>query len=172
MVKASGCPGYNACFGDSNNTYNGSVALGAEFTDHCQPCSNGTSYLYINKAKRFGSAAAFFPATTQNQAQYQNYLQTGQCPMASDLQGLLNQLASNGKIQTATLIPLISYSALTPELYTSLGGSGSHYKKYYWNSNTTGALINANFTDSLGNTRCTLSLDLSASGLSSLSVSI
>ncbi|MFI5140715.1 MAG: RHS repeat-associated core domain-containing protein, partial [Bacteroidia bacterium] len=168
-VKASGCPGYNACFGDSNNTYNGSVALGAEFTDRCQPCSNGTSYLYIGKAKRFGSAAAFIPATTPNQAQYQNYLQTGQCPTASGLQGLINQLASNGQVQAATSVPLQNYPTLTPELYTALGGGGAHYKKFYWNSSTSGLLINAIFTDSLGNTQCTLSLDLSSSGLSSLS---
>jgi len=169
QVKGSGCPGYNGCIGDSNNVYNGAVSLGGQYTNSQQPCGISTFYLYADKIRRFGGASSVLP-TTVNAVTYQVYTATGQCPNAGKLQNLLGQLAGNKKLETAVSVDLQTYSSLAPELYNALGGSTNTgpYQNFYWNSSYTGGLINAAFKNSSNNTVCTLSLDLTSSGITSL----
>jgi len=166
IVKGSGCPAYNSCMGDSSSTYNGSVSLGSEYSDSQQPCGSATYHLYISKTKRFSSTDSEMPSDYTS-VSYQYFLQTGQCPIAADLQSLLNQIIAYGKFKSATSEALKNYSTFVPVIYNILGG-GSPYKNYYWNSSTSGSLISVNFKDSAGNTQCSLGIDLSTAGISSL----
>lgn len=169
FVKGSGCPGYNGCIGDSSNVYNGAVSLGSQYNNAQQPCGISTHLLYAGKIRRFGGATSAVP-TALNQVQYQTYLASGQCPNASKLQNLLGQLAGNNKLETSVSVDLDNYSSLAPELYNALGGpttNGPH-KTFYWNSSYTGGVINATFKDGSSNTVCSLSLDLTSSGITSL----
>jgi RHS repeat-associated protein len=171
IVKGSGCPAYSGCMNDSNNTYNGTVALGSEYNDPKQPCGSGTYQLYVDKIRRFGSAQSMVPSS-QNDADYQNYLATGQCPMASELQNLLNQLAGNDQFENGLAQDMYNYPTFSPDIYQALGGDVKlHYKHFYWNSTTTlngntASSLDATFNDSANNVACSLHLDLSTLGLS------
>ncbi|HEX7412690.1 MAG TPA: hypothetical protein VF411_01500, partial [Bacteroidia bacterium] len=167
IVKTSTNPGYNGCFGDSIITYNGSLALGSQYFNSCQPCSQGTYALYAKKTPRFGTAPI---PTSYNAASYLTYLSTGQCPLAFDLQNMLNQIAFYGRLKTSTSQYMHNYSAFSPDLYVALGTdtSNHHYQKYYWNSTFSGSAINGIFKDSVSNAVCSINFDLSSSGISSL----
>ncbi|MGZ4041854.1 MAG: DUF6443 domain-containing protein, partial [Bacteroidia bacterium] len=167
IVKSGSCPGYNGCF---NVTFNGhgSYELYGEYGDIFQPCGSATFFLYTNKIPRFGDAATFMP-TTINQIAYESYLVTGQCPVTTDLQNLLNQVAINGKLKIASNDSLKDYNRFTPRLYQALGGSNNHYSEFTWNSITSGDTITSSFKDSAGATVCSLVIDLSTSGIGTFS---
>ncbi|MHB8259764.1 MAG: M91 family zinc metallopeptidase [Bacteroidia bacterium] len=168
IVKSGGSTGfgYNGCFSDSNNTYNGSVALGSQYVNACQPCSQFTYALYTTKIPRFNSSPI---PSTYGAATYLTYLATGQCPLAFDLQNLLNQFALNNKFKTATSQYMLNYSSFSPDIYIALGADTSHpYQKYYWNSSYTGTSVNATFNDSAHHTVCSLYFDLSSAGITNL----
>ncbi|HTA61361.1 MAG TPA: hypothetical protein VK835_02850, partial [Bacteroidia bacterium] len=158
--------GFNGCFSDSNSTYNGFASLGYQWYSQYQPCGYNTYTYYAAKIPRFGNAPL---PNTVNAIQYQNYLATGQCPIANNLQNLLNQFAGAGKIKSAHLQPLRNYPVFAPDLYIALGGDTSKsYQDFYWSSITQGDSLNMNFTDSAGNTTCSLVINLTTSGITNL----
>lgn len=67
---------------------------GAPLHMTCQACSEGTSSWYVNKAPRFPDPAQF-PGMDSSPADmaYQNFMTTGDCPLASAWLGLFAELA-------------------------------------------------------------------------------
>ncbi|WP_343748981.1 RHS repeat-associated core domain-containing protein [Fluviicola sp.] len=101
--------GYNECIGNDNfNPFeNGfiTIASGLPFTvnggfwNTIQPCNIWNHLKYINKQKRFGNPVDYVDTDPQ-QAAYQIYLQTGQCPVGSSFQLLLNQVAQQHLLES------------------------------------------------------------------------
>ncbi|MES2557359.1 MAG: RHS repeat-associated core domain-containing protein [Bacteroidota bacterium] len=92
--------GYNGCIGAEESFYpstydffDNSLALAStQYGNFDQPCNYNTYPYYAYKVKRFP-----VPGTDINQdinnAAYQNYLLTGQCPLTGSLEHLLNEAA-------------------------------------------------------------------------------
>ena len=109
---------YNDCIGNNNfNAFdNGFLTispgfpftLGGGYWNVQQPCNYWNSLKYINKQKRFGNPVDYVD-TDPLQAAYQVYLQTGQCPVASSFQLLLNQTAQQNVLEN----PLINMTTLS-----------------------------------------------------------
>jgi RHS repeat-associated protein len=108
-LAITSCQSFNGCIGDKN--YNpsqdgmiryGSVStyLGSPFFQAIQPCGQSTYPLYVAKVKRFPDVSDI-PAGDANAQAYQVYLQTGECPVAMDMQALLNAVASRTKLNSA-----------------------------------------------------------------------
>jgi RHS repeat-associated protein len=68
------------------------------FFDPDQPCSIWNKQFYVGKIRRFENAASQVPFQDANQAAYEIYLNTGQCPVPFALQHLLSSLASEGNL--------------------------------------------------------------------------
>ncbi|MFI5136682.1 MAG: YCF48-related protein [Sphingobacteriales bacterium] len=102
------CKSFNGCIG--NTSYNpaddgmvnyGSLPtyLASPFFQTIQPCGAYTYNLYVSKVKRFPDANDI--KGDPNSAAYQAYLQTGECPVALDLQALLSAVAGRSKLAAA-----------------------------------------------------------------------
>ena len=104
-----GC--YNGCIGTDhfkpslNNYLKPPYTSNEGFLDSDQPCSINNFYYYYNKQKRYCGANDLssinsdvygdpetIAAEMQNKVDYNLYVQTGQCPLARDVQYLLNEL--------------------------------------------------------------------------------
>ena len=80
-----------------------------------QPCSIGKKALYANKVQRFpdpqvipGYSSSTNTTALGQEAAYQVYLQTGQCPKAHALQYIFDEIAAANKINAASE-PLTGY---------------------------------------------------------------
>jgi RHS repeat-associated protein len=105
--------GYNECIGNDNfspldngfmtliSTYP-IFSLGGEYWNAQQPCNYWNHLKYAAKQKRFGNPADYVDLDPV-QAAYQVYLQTGQCPVASSFQLLLNQTAQQQVLENASI---------------------------------------------------------------------
>lgn len=131
-----------------------------------QPCSVWMYDYYKTKTKRFGVSEDVKPLD-YNQAAYQTYLQTGQCPNAFDMESLMNGMAQTGKL-TAFAEPLVSHSQFTPNLYNYLNGTTtapSTYLNYLWKATVTGSGLDINFFQTSSSTsKGTLHFDNPSSG--------
>ncbi|MBK7856995.1 MAG: hypothetical protein IPJ79_20765 [Bacteroidetes bacterium] len=63
-------------------------------TQH-QPCSYASYYFYTDKVKRFVSSEESSQMASQSDIELQMYYQTGQCPLAFQLQNFLTSLLHN-----------------------------------------------------------------------------
>lgn len=108
-VGASNYYGYNGCIGEDNfNPFeNGFVNLSlssffnSQYFNNFQPCSQGLHHLYKYKERRFTSPLEEL-TPTPNEVAYQQYLQTGECPLVANLQSLLSEAAQENMLELAT----------------------------------------------------------------------
>ncbi|MBC7412320.1 MAG: hypothetical protein H7331_07690, partial [Bacteroidia bacterium] len=114
----------------------------SQFFKILQPCNTWTYNYYLTKTKRFFGETDIKNNTIgqsddleemQDQFNYQNYLETGKCPMANDLESLLNALAANGKLN-AVAEPLFNHHEFTLKLYNEIKGSATPapFVPYNW----------------------------------------
>lgn len=74
----------------------------------CQPCSYWSYSYYTDKVKRFHDPAQIpMSGSSPQQAAYQNFLLTGECPVATAWRGLIEELAVSDQL-TATGLDLSS----------------------------------------------------------------
>ncbi|MBN8702780.1 MAG: hypothetical protein J0M08_06930, partial [Bacteroidetes bacterium] len=169
------CYGYNGCIG--NSSYNpfatGMISTpftSAPFFNFLQPCGIATLTQYIGKQKRFPDYTDF-PAIDEQQADYQVFLQTGQCPMVQQLQGFLNGFAGKQLLDTSLWVDLTQHAEFTQDLYyaiTDTSITDSTFIRYKWRKVASSAdtlnvdLVNA--ADSIS--QCSLRLIKTGAGIS------
>jgi RHS repeat-associated protein len=134
--------GYNACIGnpDFAPAINGLFTIpfsSSPFFDIFQPCSFSRMIFYTKKKKRF-NVSNDQVAPTKDENDYQLYLQTKQSPMEMNVQVLLNALAANSKLTTATIEPLQPYAEFSQDLYKVLCGGTlpATYQVHNWKQRT------------------------------------
>ncbi|WP_343748965.1 RHS repeat-associated core domain-containing protein [Fluviicola sp.] len=98
-------PGYNGCIG--NQSFNpfennflqitpfSSPFIAGGYINPAQPCAAYTYSLYKYKQVRFGNTLANVN-TDPSQIAYQQYILTGQCPIATTFERILSEAASTG----------------------------------------------------------------------------
>jgi len=115
-------PGYNNCIGNLDfDAYDNGFLVVTPFTppfvtggflSTAQPCGASTYEYYKYKEVRFGNTLANVE-TDPSQIAYQQYLLTGQCPIATSFERVLNQAAGAGVLDdTGFPINLTSLSGL------------------------------------------------------------
>jgi len=121
---------YNGCIGNDNyNPYTAGMVnysnwLNSLFHNPAQsnsPCGITYFKYYINKEKRFYPASNR-PQDNEEQAQQNIYLQTGQTPLAIDVQNTLSVLAQSSKLTSTTNVPLKNYPEFSQNLYKAMNG--------------------------------------------------
>ena len=114
--------GSNVCIGATNiDLYQtgllNSTGPSSPYYQKCQPCSQQTIGLYVNKIKRFLDASNI-PNSNADSANNASFDQTGQCPITTELQGLLSNLAQRQQLLSSN-ISLSQNPCFTPALYTA-----------------------------------------------------
>lgn len=138
--------GFNECIG--NSSYNpfscGMGWIGGSFGSSpffaaIQPCGYNRYFYYKNKKKRFNPQTNT-TAPSENETDYQAFLQTGQYPLAMDIQFLLNRLADDTKLASTTAVDLQLYPEFTQDLYVACGGVLSNpFSPFSWTATSTGS---------------------------------
>ncbi|MFT5778178.1 MAG: RHS repeat-associated protein [Crocinitomicaceae bacterium] len=119
-IALEDCQTYGGCIGNENDNpwVSGMLSLvpgpfwASQFYNALQPCSVYKRHLYKNKDRRFGRVDVLVPIQNPNEAAYEMYLQTGQCPVPFNVQSLLTSLAQDQALDEQNLI-LNNYGALT-----------------------------------------------------------
>jgi len=140
---------YTGCIGKENynpytsgmiNSNGGSSSfLNSPYFLPDQPCGAQLWALYQNKARRFTTVADEVPTQNPNQAAYEVYLATGQCPVPFNLQLLLNAMADDQVLDNSGVF-LSGYAELNalfqannnynmpgtlPQLYQQVSGNAN-----------------------------------------------
>jgi RHS repeat-associated protein len=76
-----------------------------------QPCGSALHNLFEQKDRRFQNAVDVVPIQNANEAAYEVYLATGQCPVPFTLQGLLTSLAVDDRLDNSMVV-LNDYGSL------------------------------------------------------------
>jgi RHS repeat-associated protein len=169
---SKGCMGYNGCIGNSafDPQAAGFLPPSTMYSNPAQPCSQYTAALYIHKIKRFIDQNDV-PNASLNDVAYQTYLQTGQCPMAIQFQGLLSALARNQVLSSASVVSLAGYPELTADLYNFLNNNASigATTPFGWQATgSAGATLTGNFINMRTNQAvCSVGLDRTGTTFSS-----
>ncbi|OFY63019.1 MAG: hypothetical protein A3H98_10680 [Bacteroidetes bacterium RIFCSPLOWO2_02_FULL_36_8] len=137
-------PSYNDCIGNKeyesfwiSEQYNpGSNWAETTMNEESQACGMRTWEKYVNKIKRFPNETEL--NTTKEKSDYQQYLATGQCPLAMQLEFLMNALTVRNEL-CDTNTDLKNYYEFTEELYRAVNGDtvGKKYISYQWTADTT-----------------------------------
>ncbi|MBK8705988.1 MAG: hypothetical protein IPN33_22155 [Saprospiraceae bacterium] len=100
---------------------------------------------------------------------YQMYLQTGQCPLAIDLQYLITGLAARDQLDNTAGENLQAYGEFTNDLYVAVSGGTAPgaFIPYVWKAtNATGNVLTGNFVNASTNTPvCSFVLDKTGTGI-------
>jgi RHS repeat-associated protein len=178
-IALNSCSAFNDCIGagnDFNPLESGMInvspfsMMDSPYFDQGQPCSSGLFMLYSTKQKRFPDTDDV-PQVSAEDAAYQVYLQTGQCPLAFQLQELLTALAQKDALDSlnADLMQFAQYNAL----YIAQNGFAPQYPitiaDYMWNGDTTitGDTLMISWTDpdNSNDTMCRFMLDKGATDI-------
>lgn len=111
-AAAISCGGYNGCIGEADwSPFGTPMVTNCNPLNSCpfyssntqtQPCSQSVYQYYWDKQKRFMDPVQLPPEISDpQQIAYQNYVLTGQCPLAAAFQNLLSELAFGGNLNTA-----------------------------------------------------------------------
>jgi murein DD-endopeptidase MepM/ murein hydrolase activator NlpD/photosystem II stability/assembly factor-like uncharacterized protein len=135
------------------------------FFDPAQPCNDLYYQLYTDKIKRFSSPDDL----TMPDPGYQTYLQTGQCPLAFELQGLLSGMASSHYMAGGTNENLQYHAEFTRDLYTEINGGTlpATYIPYSWYVLGTPTDIVTVQIKNGSTVACTIVLDKNGAGINS-----
>ncbi|MBS1652274.1 MAG: hypothetical protein JSU07_09720 [Bacteroidetes bacterium] len=160
--------GCNACMGtNAYNPYASGMIYpfpfnnypGSPFYDGSQPCNYSTFSYYSGVTKRFYDPANTGLNTNVGPLIYQ---QTGQCPLAFQLQGFLNGLTSSSKLLTNNLA-LNTVNEFNPDLYLAVSGAPPNppsFINYSWQViNSIGNIFTANIVDPSNNVKCVFTID-------------
>ncbi|TNF48838.1 MAG: hypothetical protein EP305_04505 [Bacteroidetes bacterium] len=90
---------------------NPSAYLNSPYYQSTQPCGAALFNLFEQKDRRFPNVMEVITVQNANEAAYEMYLATGQCPVPFTLQNLLSQLAFNDELDNSG-IELNDYSGL------------------------------------------------------------
>lgn len=136
-----------------------------------QPCSIYTKSLYANCQKRFLPPSQL-PGVTLADIPYLVYQQTGQCPMTFMFQSFMNELAQDSVLNSAANVNLSTIANYGPDMYTAFSGGAtpSAFVDYYWDyASTTSGVLTADIKEpGTGFTKCTITLDINGSAISSI----
>lgn len=160
---------FNDCIGDDNfNPFTSGFWQPGTFPTNVtntwlsldQPCSAFYYGFYSGKTKRFPDTDDLGGAGDIVNAQYQMYLQTGQCPNAYNLQALLSEIAQAGELDNPNA-PLTNYStfaALHVGLTNIIGPNP--LPAWEWNTTNTAGVLKVEWTDPTDPLfSCTISID-------------
>ncbi|HXB12612.1 MAG TPA: hypothetical protein VNZ45_11530, partial [Bacteroidia bacterium] len=161
---------YCGCIGDKSFNPCASGMCGSwphsEGFNPNEPCSMATISQYIGKQRRF-----LDPATENesvNDANYQYYEQSGQCPIAGELQGFLSSLFSGKKLKDAT-DTLNSNPAFTLDLYKALRANSPPaipiQMQWSFQDTVGSTTLQGNITDLSARVYCSITLDKTGSGI-------
>lgn len=158
--------GYNGCI--ENKSFNPHVVSGFisnpmntstdPFFNSLQPCSQGTKDLYTDKIKRYrlesdilGANFIAEDATQQavinylnNSSGYNVFLETGLCPIATEIEAFLNILAIQDSIKAA--LPVLAHPEFSVKMYEGLKApiTSTDYQHYRWSPTFTNANLKMN----------------------------
>jgi RHS repeat-associated protein len=114
---------------------------GIPFLDITQQCGYNTFYLYKTKTRRYGDETDLpkVDQTNTSDADFNQYLQTGQCPIVRDLQFFLDRLAKTfvspytALSNTSTASHVQQFPEFTKLLYSNLlSASTTSYTDFSW----------------------------------------
>ncbi len=156
-VALNSCAALNDCIGEAGtfNPYASGMINpslfnfgSSPFLDPAQPCSNGTFQLYADKQKRFPDVDDV-PQSTPQDAAYQLYLQTGQCPVTFNLQQLLNNVAVADSLDNygVALMNFPSYASLYLAQTNYQPQAPISTVNYLWNSSVAGDVLSVSWID-------------------------
>ncbi len=174
------CERFNNCIGQGSDfdpvasgmfEFNSLWLSNSEFFNTDQTCHSGRYMLFAGKQKRFPDPEDV-PQVSPQDAAYQLFLQTGECPVPFQLVNLLNALAQNDTLD-GTDVPLIGYPA-----YTALYLAQHNFapanpitaENWHWDATISGGghVLTTNFTLGLNGTNdCSLQLDKTGTGITS-----
>jgi hypothetical protein len=83
-----------------------------EYSNTSSPCGGTMGAIYGGKVGRFSTPTQVVPTQTPSQVSFEIYNQTGQCPVAFNMQQLLNTLATAGNFASSSSIKLNTYPQL------------------------------------------------------------
>lgn len=110
------CDHYCGCIGNPEfNPYesDGTYAFDMEeYSNTSSPCGGTMGAIYGGKVGRFSTPTQVVPTQTPSQVSFEIYNQTGQCPVAFNMQQLLNTLATAGNFASSSSIKLNTYPQL------------------------------------------------------------
>ena len=144
----------------STQLFDQTTIFNSPYFDPLQVCSYYTRALYKDKIKRFRNEGDVIdigidpnadPLAAANalktRSDFEWYNQTGQCPDAHELEGLLNALAVKNTLTSATSIPMQSYPEFSYGLYTEVKGGiiTTNYINPTWSAALSGQLLTGSF---------------------------
>jgi len=172
------CKRYNGCIGNPNyNPFISGMMSFGTFSNYfnsqafkpVQPCSVFYASYYLKKKKRFNPETNLEQPSADGAA-YQMYLQTGQCPLAINLQYLLGTLANQLKLANTAGEPLEQHPEFTQDLYKAVSGGTmpATFIQYFWKATTAPAndILHVNIS-SASSIACTIALDKTGTGIAS-----
>lgn len=149
------CEMINECIGETSY-YPTSSFLADYYYEGNSGCSSPTKQFYATKEPRFIAPENAVPSA--NEVEYIYNQQTGECPIAIRLRGILTELAVAGDLNSVSTIPLNNLTSFAG-FYTSWQESSTlivdpppHTFDIY--SITNGDLLEANFIDDNANSYC------------------
>ncbi|MBL7883095.1 MAG: hypothetical protein JNL69_03445, partial [Bacteroidia bacterium] len=161
--------GCNTCIGDPTFTpflygfYSFPGSTSDVAFDLSQPCSFMTWHLFYNKQKRFVDLAN--TGLSGINVPYQVYQQTGQTPMAFQLQNFLNDMAQGHYLYPSSNIGLSGISTFNLEMYKAVNGGTLpvSFINYNWVVDSTiSTTLYASIVDTaLSSIACQFTLDIS-----------
>lgn len=110
-IALNECNAYCGCIGNEN--YNpllsgmmtgGAGFFNAPFFNPNQPCGIANYAHFQNKQRRFTTPALSVPIQSANEAAYEVYLSTGQCPVPFVLQHLLTSIATAQQLTSSNVL--------------------------------------------------------------------
>jgi hypothetical protein len=108
------CNQYCGCIGDEEyNFFANGVFNTSYFIPSRQPCGFVLLNQYQGKQRRFVTASTLQQMPSTNEAAFNLYTQTGQCPIAFSLEEMLSKLADSNVFANTTLINLNNFNELT-----------------------------------------------------------
>ena len=157
-IALSSYRGYNGCIGNTNFNpieYDfltwSSGFFSSEYFNNNQPCYIGHQSLYEYKERRFGQSSE--PSNSDyeammNQGNYNQYLITGDCPVAFRLERLIDEIASSGSLASS------SVSLLTQQEYAGFATALQNPVSYNtpladldWVASSTSTTLTVNFVN-------------------------
>jgi hypothetical protein len=115
-IALEDCNRYCGCIGNENyNPYTSGMLdsyppfdaltyFSSPYYSYGQPCSTYLNHYFEDKVRRFTNSTSEVPIQNANQAAYEVYLATGQCPVPFTLQHLLSAMAQDDKLDNGNVI--------------------------------------------------------------------
>lgn len=169
------CQGFNDCIGnDDFNPFTAGMITNTSpgnwfnnpYYNVNQPCGVYTSYLYVNKQKRFPDESGI-PIQSAEDAAYQMYLQTGQCPNTFAFQNLISAVAAHDELD-GTGVNISTYPELTALFLAQNNFTLQNpVPQINWNSTATSTEIQVQLYDVTNNKPyCDVEIDITGTSIS------